>query len=104
MTPKAMHRYHRKGIFTVRQLSYLFRPRKKRKPRTRLAVVHHLGLQAPALRMGKVYLHATPTLTRQSTELFLDIEGNPDQHTYYLIGPLVREGGQTYQHSFWADT
>jgi len=104
MTPKAMHRYHRKGIFTVRQLSYLFRPRKNRKPRTGLAVVHRLELQALALRMGKIYLHAAPTLTRQTTELFLDIEGNPDRHAYYLIGLLVRAGGQTSQHSFWADT
>ena len=31
MTPKAIRRYHKKGIFTVNQLSYVFRPRRKRK-------------------------------------------------------------------------
>lgn len=31
MTPKIMQRYHKKGIFTVTQLSYAFKPRRKRK-------------------------------------------------------------------------
>lgn len=104
MTPKVMQRYQRKGIFTVRQLSYLFRPRKKRIPRKGTTLVHRLELQALALRMGKIYLQEAPDLTRQPTELFLDIEGIPDQQAYYLIGLLVREGQRTYQHFFWADT
>ena len=31
MTPKTIRRYHKKGIFTVTQLSYLFRPRRRRR-------------------------------------------------------------------------
>ncbi len=31
MTPKVMRKYHKKGIFTVNQLSYLFKPRRQRK-------------------------------------------------------------------------
>ena len=31
MTPKAIRRYHKKGIFTVTQLSYLFRPRRRKR-------------------------------------------------------------------------
>lgn len=30
MTPKVMAKYHRKGITTINQLSYLFRPRRRR--------------------------------------------------------------------------
>ena len=37
-------------------------------------------------------------------ELFLDIEGIPDQRFYYLIGLLVCDGEKTIQYSFWADT
>jgi predicted RecB family nuclease len=104
MTPKSMRRYHRKGIFTITQLSYLFRPRKSRKRPTETTVAHKLELQALALRMGKTYLQESPGLSRQPTELFLDIEGNPDRRTYYLIGLQVREGHKTAHHSFWADT
>ncbi len=31
MTPKVMRKYHSKGIFTVNQLSYLFKPRRRRR-------------------------------------------------------------------------
>src|SRR5712692_4569257 len=31
MTPKIMRQYHKKGIFTVKQLSYVFKPRRSRK-------------------------------------------------------------------------
>jgi RNase_H superfamily/Transposase IS66 family len=45
-----------------------------------------------------------PNLSRQKIELFIDIEGIPDQHGYYLIGLLVREEDQINYHPFWADT
>jgi len=31
MTPKLIKRYNNKGIFTIKQLSYLFKPRKRGK-------------------------------------------------------------------------
>ena len=31
MTPKEIKKYNKRGIFTVQQLSYLFKPRRKRK-------------------------------------------------------------------------
>ena len=31
ITPPLLRKYHAKGIFTVNQLSYLFRPRRSRK-------------------------------------------------------------------------
>jgi len=104
MTPKSIRRYQRKGIFTITQLSYLFRPRKSRKRPTGTTVPHKLELQALALRMGKTYLQESPDLSRQPTELFLDIEGNPDRQSYYLIGLQIRESYKTAHHSFWADT
>ena len=93
MTPRARQRYHDHGIFSVQQLSYAFRPRRKRKPSPHAPVHHRLDLQALALRTGKTYLHEPPTLAREQTELFLDFEGIPDRGTYYLLGLLVCQEG-----------
>lgn len=103
-TPKVIRQYHDKGIFTVRQLSYLFRPRKNRKRVKKHHIVHRLELQALAIRTNKIYLQETPAIARQQVELFLDIEGIPDQHFYYLIGLLICKEDTASFHSFWADT
>ena len=104
VTPRIIRRYERKGIFTVKQLSYLFKPR-KRKKRTKNPppTVHNIELQALALRTGRIYLQELPTLTRQETELFLDIESVPDQDLHYLLGLLVCQGETNTYHSFWAN-
>jgi predicted RecB family nuclease len=104
ITPKARQRYHARGVFTVRQLSYLFRPRRRRKRAHAAPVQHQPELQALALREGKTYLHEPPTLIRQAVELFLDMEGIPDRNLYYLIGILVCNDGTATYHSYWADT
>src|SRR5205807_2481806 len=88
------------GIFTVRQLSYLFRPRRKRKNVQDTPEQHRLELQALALRTDKTYQHELPVPDRQPVELFLDIEGVPDRHLYYLIGLLVCEDGHTSYVAF----
>lgn len=105
MTPKAIQKYHKRGIFTVHQLSYLFKPRRKRKKRKNPEPIKHsLELQALAIREQKIYIQEMPELIRQPVEFFIDIEGIPDQHFYYLIGLLVRDGEKSIQHSFWANT
>jgi hypothetical protein len=48
MTPKMMQRYHRKGIFTVHQLSYVFKPRRGRKRAKKPPVRFNVELQALA--------------------------------------------------------
>lgn len=104
-TPKAVQKYEKKGIFTVKQLSYLYKPR-RRKKRTRNPpkLIYKPELQALAIRTGKIYLQELTELSRQAVELFLDIEGIPDQQLYYLIGLLVCETGTCEYHSFWADS
>lgn len=105
MTPKIIRKLEKKGIFSVKQLSYTFRPR-KRKKRTKNPppVTHKLELQALAIREKKIYIQELPEIERKPVELFLDIEGIPDQNVYYLIGLLVCEGERSTHHSFWADT
>ncbi|MBK8902051.1 MAG: TM0106 family RecB-like putative nuclease [Anaerolineaceae bacterium] len=105
VTPKMIRQYEQKGIFTVKQLSYLYKPR-KRKKRTRNPPqpTHKIELQALAIRTEKIYLQELPELTRQPVELFLDLEGVPDKGFYYLIGLLVCEGDTSTYQSFWADS
>ena len=103
MTPKLLQRYHKKGIFTVRQLSYVFRPRRSRKVPRGKAATFNVELQALAIRTDKIYLQQVPSLTRNSVELFLDIEGVPDRGSYYLFGVSVCDGNATSYHSYWAD-
>lgn len=104
ITPKIIRKYHKKGIFTVTQLSYVFKPRRSRKRRTKAPVSFKLELQALALRTGKIYIQELPTLLRRDVELFLDLEGIPDQNFYYLIGLLINEQGNRSYHFFWANT
>lgn len=101
-TSKIIGKYNKKGIFTIQQLSYLYKPR-RRKKRTKQLVAHNLELQALALRTDKIYVQQLPELPRQPTELFLDIEGNPDQEIYYLVGILIFKDNATICKSFWAD-
>ncbi|MBF0341607.1 MAG: TM0106 family RecB-like putative nuclease, partial [Magnetococcales bacterium] len=103
-TLKQLKKYERKGIFTVNQLSYLYRPRRQRKrSRSLPSAQHSLELQALVLRVGKIYLHTIPEIPRNQTELFLDIEGIPDRQSFYLIGLLVCENDNSNYHFFWAD-
>jgi predicted RecB family nuclease len=102
MTPKLLRQYQAKGIFTVNQLSYLFKPRRGRKKAKR-QVRHSLELQALALRTGKTYVEHLPELVRRPVELFVDVEGIPERNSFYLVGLLVCAGGDVAYHDFWAD-
>jgi predicted RecB family nuclease len=102
MTPKLMRKYQEKGIFTVKQLSHLYKPRRSRKKAKR-QVRHSLELQALAIRTGKVHVEHLPELTRGPVELFVDLEGVPDRDEHYLAGLLVCGNGEAAYEPFWAD-
>ena len=63
VTPKIMKRYHKKGIFTVTQLSYLFKPRRSRKQSKKTTTPHKLELQALAVRTNKIYIQELPVMS-----------------------------------------
>jgi predicted RecB family nuclease len=104
-TAKVLKHYEKKGIFTVKQLSYLYKPRRRNKRAKKAPLrLHNLELQALAIRTNKIYLDELPQLTRKPIELFLDIEGIPDEQYEYLIGLLVCDETNSCNHySFWAD-
>ena len=104
MTPKLIKKYARRGVFTVNQLSYLFRPRRARKRSSVAQPSFNIELQSLAIRTKKIYLHEPPTFREHPIELYLDIEGIPDQDFHYLIGLLIKNQDNVTMRSFWADT
>ena len=82
-------RYRGKGIFTVTQLSYTFRPRRTPKRAKKPARPRYPALQALAIRENTIYIHGSPKLPNSKAQVYLDIEGVPDSNSYYLIGALI---------------
>jgi predicted RecB family nuclease len=103
MTPKLVKRFERRGILTVTQLSYLFRPR-RRKVKRRGGKGFKVELQAFAIRTGQTFIQAIPQLTRGRPELFMDVEGLPDEGFSYLLGLIVLDADVASYASFWADS
>jgi predicted RecB family nuclease len=104
MGEKEIKSYLRKGIFTVTQLSYTFRPRRRPKWARAAPRPHSFALQALALRENKIYINGSPNLKKSALSIYLDIEGLPDDDLYYLIGVLIDDGLTQQMHSFWADS
>jgi len=95
--------YNSKGIFTVTQLSYTFRPRRRPKKLSDKREKYHHSLKALAIREKKIYVVGSPELKIEGTPVFLDVEALPDLDFYYLIGARVKTAEGFVHHSFWAD-
>jgi len=104
MSEKERKKLHSKGIFTVTQLSYTFRPRRRPKRLRDKREKYHHALKALAIREKKIHIVGTPELKIDGTPVYLDVEGLPDRDFYYLIGVRIGNGESAVQHSLWADT
>ena len=104
LTPKLIKRYHEKGIFTLKQLSFQFKPRRTRKRKPRENQLYKPELQALAIRTGNILIHDIPKLPKVPQRMFLDIEGLPDLGFHYLIGLLICNSDDDNYRYFWADT
>lgn len=104
MGEKERQKFHSKGIFTVTQLSYTFRPRRRPKRMRDKQEKYHHSLKALAIREKKIHIVGNPELKIEGTPVYLDVEGLPDRGFYYLIGLRVGNGESAVQHSLWADT
>jgi predicted RecB family nuclease len=103
MTAKERKKQHSKGIFSVTQLSYTFRARRKPKRFASKPEKYSHALRALALRERKIYIAGKPALTLKGTPVYVDVEGVPDRDFYYLIG-MRFTSGDAYMHvSFWAN-
>jgi predicted RecB family nuclease len=114
MTAKERAKSNARGVFTIAQLSYGYRPRRPKRTRpdaesskisnrrTPLIRNDH-KLKALAVKKKQIHVVGAPSLTVNGTLTFLDVEGMPDRNFYYLIGLRFPSGGEHVERSFWAD-
>ncbi len=100
MKPREILQKNNRGIFSVKQLSYLFRPKKN--PYKKRGFLPEL--KAFAIRENKTLIQEMPNLEEIETEIFLDFEGTPDCNLYYLIGVIIRNDKIEKEYSFWANS
>jgi predicted RecB family nuclease len=93
-----------KGIFTVSQLSYTFRPRRRIKRLATKPEKYHHSLKALAIRERKIHIVGNPQLRVEGTPIYFDVEGLPDRDFYYLVGVRVEGDQGISQQGFWADS
>ena len=77
VSEKDRNRLHSKGIFTVTQLSYTFRPRRRPRESRGKQEKHHHSLRALAIRENKIHAVGIPDLKLNGTLVFMDVEGVP---------------------------
>lgn len=100
---KEITKLNSRGIFTVTQLSYTFRPRKRSRRSNPKNIKYHHSLKALAIRENRIYIAGRPELRLSGTLVYLDVEGIPDRDFYYLVGLRICRDQSCIQHSFWAD-
>jgi hypothetical protein len=103
MTERERTDFNSKGIFTVTQLSFTFRPRRRPKGLRDKRERHHHALKALAIRENKLHIVGSPEFKIDGTPVYLDVEGLTDRGFYYLVGIRTKAGDSVVQHSLWAD-
>jgi predicted RecB family nuclease len=105
LTDKERMRLNGRGIFTVNQLSYTFRPRRRAKRLAAKPEKYHHSLKALALREQKIHFIGNPQLRIDGTPVFFDVESLPDRDFYYLVGiRLELQNERPKIHSLWANS
>jgi predicted RecB family nuclease len=107
MTAKERIKYHEKGISTLTQLSYGYRPRRRRRRSTISAKddkprKNDNKLKALAIKKAQIHVVGSPSLPIQGTRVFMDVEGMADRNFYYLVGLRYEALGKHVENSFWA--
>jgi len=100
---KERSRLNRKGIVTVNQLSYTFRPRRRIKRLAAKPEKYHHSLKALAIREKKIHIVGRPQLRIEGTPIYFDVEGIPDRNFYYLLGAYLETDDGPKRHSLWAN-
>ena len=115
MTGKERAKCNAKGISTITQLSYGYRPRRRKRTKSNIehstksaerasqVVKNDHKLKALAIKKKQIHVVGTPSLKISGVPIFLDVEGMPDRDFYYLIGLRFERNGEQVERSFWAD-
>lgn len=103
ISSKEITNYNNKGIFTINQLSFAFRPTKSKMKATNRNRRFQYGLRALALREKKTIIQNIPDFHEKKCLIYFDFESIPEKKFIYLIGLLVVENGVNKKYSFWAN-
>jgi predicted RecB family nuclease len=108
MTVKERLKSEENGISTITQLSYGYRPRRRRRvkpaaPANNPPARHDHKLKALAIKKAQIHVVGSPSLTIEGTPVFMDVEGMPDRDFYYLIGLRYEPQRTPAEQFFWAD-
>jgi len=103
VTKKERKTQNDKGILTVTQLSYAFRPRRSSAHRGLKSLKHEPAVKALAIRKRQIHVVGTPVWNELGDPIYLDVEGVPDRDFYYLIGLRYMSDNSWIYRSFWAD-
>src|SRR5262249_7404732 len=109
--PKERRKLQSKGITTITQLSYTYRPRRRRRPHATPRPVNALvtnrndnRLKALAIRKNQVHILNAEPVPPAGAPVYFDVEGIPGGDTYYLAGMRFKTGTEWMERSFWAGT
>jgi len=100
MSAKERQKFRSKGIFTVTQLSYTFRLRRRPKRQRDKREKYHHSLKALAIREKKIHIVGSPELKIEGTPVYLDVEGLPDRD-FSSHKPLVISLALTCPEKDW---
>jgi predicted RecB family nuclease len=106
-----------KGILTISQLSYCYRPRRRKSTKpdaeraagstdathVRPPARHDNKLKALAIKKGRIHVVGAPAIKLEGVPTFIDVEGMPDKDSYYLVGLRFESDGVPVERPFWAD-
>lgn len=99
LKPKEILQKNNRGVFSVKQLSYTFRPKKNPYQRRKFLP----ELKALAIREDKTFILEIPKLKQVETNVYLDFEGILDRGSNYLIGVILKTNEIETEYSFWAN-
>jgi len=103
MSSNVVLKYHNKGIFTVLQLSHLFRLRRRRN-RPQSSGSYLWELKALSIREKKTFVLRVPEIREHDISIYIDFEGLPDKDFIYLAGAVIKEPEREDQFfSYWAN-
>lgn len=104
MTDREIAAQRNKGIFTIEQLSYVFRLRRRPSRLQDRPQPYQPGLHALALREKKTYILDEPDVPSATTSVYVDMEGASEATSIYLIGALAVTDQDAEFVSFWAES
>ncbi len=100
-SPNEIIKRNKKGLFTINQLSYNFRPKRFKKIRERGRPFSY-ELKALSIRDNKTYILDLPSeINSSKTEIYMDFEGLPDENFVYLIGLIFKKNNTEEKISLW---